>query len=161
MLPPLPSWEGLHPLVVHFPIALLLVVPFFVLLGLVPKFGCGFGKAALLLAILGTGGAWVSVASGEAAASIAVRTPDMAPVLARHAELAETARLLFTIVTLAHAAFLVLPAMLKRTLPGVARALGLILLAAAYQACGLVLANVGHLGGRLVHELGVHSWVAS
>ncbi len=32
--PPFPSWDGLHPLIVHFPIALLLVAPLFVVLGL-------------------------------------------------------------------------------------------------------------------------------
>ena len=33
-LPPIPGWYELHPLVVHFPIALLLIAPLFVLLGL-------------------------------------------------------------------------------------------------------------------------------
>ena len=31
--PPIPSWDGLHPLIVHFPIALLLVAPLLVVLG--------------------------------------------------------------------------------------------------------------------------------
>ncbi len=49
-LPSLPGWDGLHPLVVHFPIALLLVAPVFVVLGLVlPRAGRGFLVGALVL----------------------------------------------------------------------------------------------------------------
>ncbi len=42
-LPPLPTWDGIHPLVVHFPIALLLVAPLLVLLAaaLAPARGRG------------------------------------------------------------------------------------------------------------------------
>lgn len=32
-LPPIPNWTGLHPLVIHFPIALLLVTPLFIIAG--------------------------------------------------------------------------------------------------------------------------------
>jgi uncharacterized membrane protein len=32
-LPPIPSWEGLHPLIIHFPIVLLLIAPFLILIG--------------------------------------------------------------------------------------------------------------------------------
>ena len=32
MLPPIPSFDGLHPLVVHFPVALLIVAPLFLAL---------------------------------------------------------------------------------------------------------------------------------
>ena len=35
ILPPIPSWDGLHPLVVHFPIALLLAAPVLLLAGMV------------------------------------------------------------------------------------------------------------------------------
>ena len=31
--PPIPSWDGLHPLIIDFPIALLLVAPLLVLIG--------------------------------------------------------------------------------------------------------------------------------
>ena len=31
--PTIPSWDALHPLVIHFPIALLLVVPFLIVVG--------------------------------------------------------------------------------------------------------------------------------
>ena len=56
VLPPIPSWSELHPLVIHFPIALLLVAPIFIL-GAVftdPKKGRPFLLAALVLMILGT-----------------------------------------------------------------------------------------------------------
>ncbi len=33
-LPSAPPWEGMHPLVVHFPIALLMVSPILILIGL-------------------------------------------------------------------------------------------------------------------------------
>ena len=57
-LPPIPTWEGLHPLVVHFPIALLLVAPWLVLLGalLAPSRGRPWLFAALTLLALGTAG---------------------------------------------------------------------------------------------------------
>ena len=42
VLPPVPNWSELHPLVIHFPIALLLVAPLFVIAGVIlapPKGG--------------------------------------------------------------------------------------------------------------------------
>ena len=36
-MPPIPSWDGLHPLIIHFPIALLLVAPLLVLVGALLK----------------------------------------------------------------------------------------------------------------------------
>ncbi len=162
--PPLPPWEGVHPLVVHFPIALLLVAPLFVLLSLLPKVGRGFAWAGLLLLLLGTAGAYVAVEAGEAAAELAIRTPEINEVIDRHQELAETTRLLFTIVTAAYVLVLLGPALLKKSgllkkdLPRVVPVAARLIVVAALLLCGMVLANTGHLGGRLVHQLGVQAW---
>ena len=62
MLPPWPGWDGLHPLVIHFPIALLLTAPVFVLLAMIPpKRGASFGLSALAMLVLGTAAAFVAV----------------------------------------------------------------------------------------------------
>jgi len=165
MPPPLPPWEGLHPLIVHFPLALLLVAPLFVLLGLLPKVGGGFKWAALLLLVLGTVGAYVAVEAGEAAAELVIRTPEIAKVLSRHQELAETVEVVFTIVTAVYAVVLVVPAVLKKTkllkkdLPRAIPVVAQLVVLVALLLCGLVLANAGELGGRLVHEFGVQAWM--
>ena len=33
--PAIPSWDALHPLIIHFPIALLLIAPIFIIVGAV------------------------------------------------------------------------------------------------------------------------------
>ncbi len=164
MPPPLPPWEGMHPLIVHFPLALLLVAPLFVLLGLLPRVGDWFKWAGLLLLVLGTAGAYVAAEAGEAAAELVVRTPEIAKVLSRHQELAETVEVVFTIVTVVYAVVLVVPAVLKKTkrlkkdLPRAVPVVGQLVVLVALLLCSLVLANTGELGGRLVHEFGVQAW---
>ena len=68
--PPIPSWDALHPLVIHFPIALLLVVPFLIVVGALvpPERGRAILYVALALMIAGTLGTFLAVATGEAAA---------------------------------------------------------------------------------------------
>ncbi|HEX7579714.1 MAG TPA: DUF2231 domain-containing protein, partial [Thermoanaerobaculia bacterium] len=116
-LPPLPTWDGLHPLVTHFPIALLLVAPLFVVLGLVRRpSGRAFLLAALLLMVLGTTAIFVAVPTGEAAGRLAERTPLVNQVLERHEELAEATRVLFTALTAIFAVIVFGPVVLKKEL---------------------------------------------
>jgi uncharacterized membrane protein len=166
LLPPsLPPWEGLHPVLVHFPIVLLLVAPLFVLLGLLPRIGGAFKWAALLLLVLGTIGAYIAVEAGQAAKELVVQTPPIGEVLNRHQELGESVRTLFTIITAVYGVVLIVPAVLAKTrlwkkeLPRAVPLIGQLVVLAALLLCGMVVANTGDLGGRLVHEFGVQAWM--
>jgi len=161
-LPPIPSWTELHPLVIHFPIALLLVTPLFIVAGIVmnPQKGRPFLVAALALMILGTVGTMVAVLTGEAAAEVAHRSAGVSAVLERHQELAEITRDIFGLLSVIFAAILFVPRLLKReTTTAAARILPLAFLV-FYGAGTVVLVNTAHNGGRLVHEFGIHSVLA-
>src|SRR6516162_6312096 len=160
-LPPIPNWTELHPLVIHFPIALLLVAPLFIIAGIVmnPSKGRPFLVAALSLMVLGTVGTTVAVLTGEAAAEVAHRTAAMSAVLERHQELAETTRDIFGLLSAIFASILFVPRFLRRETITTARILPLAFLL-FYGAGTVVLVNTAHNGGRLVHEFGVHSVLA-
>lgn len=164
-LPQVPSWEGLHPLVIHFPVVLLLIAPLFIVLGLFfRERGRCFLAAALLIMALGTVSTYVAAESGEAAGKVADKSPEMMPVLSRHQELAESTRLAFSALTVLFALLLVVPRFVKSlSKPVLALALNLVFLA-LYMTSTLILMNTAHQGGRLVHEFGVQSdmsWAAS
>ncbi len=162
MLPPLPSWDGLHPLVVHFPIALLLVAPILVVLGLIfSKHWNGFALAAFALMVLGTIGAFVAVSTGEAGAGLVERTEAISQVLEQHEDLAETTRTVFAFLTVIFGAIVLTPMILKTTLKPVLRVGLNVAFLALYAFGALLLANTAHEGGRLVHEYGVQAMVAT
>jgi uncharacterized membrane protein len=161
-LPPIPDWTELHPLVIHFPIALLLVAPLFIVAGILmnPRKGRPYLVAALCLMILGTVGTVLAVLTGEAAAEVAHRTAAVSAVLERHQELAEITRDIFGLLSVIFAAILFVPRFLKReTTTAAARILPLAFLL-FYGAGTVVLVNTAHNGGRLVHEFGVHAVLA-
>ncbi len=161
-VPPIPSWSELHPLIIHFPIALLLVAPLFIIAGILmnPRKGRPFLITALALMILGTTGTVVAVLTGEAAAEVAHRTAGASAILERHQELAEITRDIFGLLSVIFAAILFVPRFLKReTSTAAARILPLAFLL-FYGAGTVVLVNTAHNGGRLVHEFGVHAVLA-
>jgi len=159
--PPIPSWDALHPLVIHFPIALLLVVPFLIVTGALrpPERGQTILYVALALMIAGTLGTFLAVATGEAAGRIAERTPQIDVVLEHHEQLAEATRIAFSVLTVLFAAILLIPVILKKTsnrLVSTALSLAFLVL---YGGGILLLTNTAHNGGRLVHEFGVRAAV--
>jgi len=160
-LPPIPGWYEL-PLVVHFPIALLLIAPLFVLLGLPigsPK-SRAFLLSAWILMALGTASVFMALQTGKAAGKLAGEAPQVKQVLEQHEELAQTTGVLFLVLTIVFTALLLVPNVLRHELSRtLTRALILAFLV-LYGTGVLFLVNTAHQGGRLVHELGVRALVA-
>ncbi|HMD99433.1 MAG TPA: DUF2231 domain-containing protein [Terriglobia bacterium] len=156
------SWNALHPLIIHFPIALLLIAPLFVVVGAVisPPKGRAFLVSALILMVLGTASMFLAVGTGEAAGhQIAGSTPAIKSTLAEHQDLAGTTLVLFSLLTVAFAALLSVSGSLQLD-----RRVNTALLAAFlvfYATGALFLVNTARRGGRLVHEFGVRAPVAS
>lgn len=158
MLPPWPGWAGLHPLIIHFPIALLLVTPLFVLAAVLrPRDAPRYAMPALVLLVLGTAATFVAVESGEAAAELATRTEAIDAVLARHSGLAETTSTIFAILTVLYAAMLIVPLRVKALARPIYTAGMNALFLALLLGANLLLANVAHQGGTLVHRFGVQA----
>lgn len=149
----------LHPLVVHFPVALLVTAPVFVLLAVVGPgaWRRGFAVSALVLLGLGTIGAWVGMSTGEAVEDAVHVTGQAEAVLERHEELAEVVAKTFTVLTGILLAIVLLPALVARLdRPALVRA-ALAVFLALLLGGDLLLAKAAHEGGRLVHEFGVNA----
>ena len=158
-LPPLPPWHAIHPLLVHFPIALLLIAPLFIMLGFLgkPERSFQFMLVALILMGLGTVGAFVAASSGEAAGELAENIPRAKGVLEQHQELAETTEIAFSALTLIFASILFVPRAFKCPATRATSTLLPLVFLVFYATGTITLANTAHQGGRLVHELGVHA----
>ena len=161
-MPIIPPWEGIHPLIVHFPIALLLVTPLVIIVGalLKPESGRIVLYVALALMLLGTAGTFLAAATGEAAGKLAERTPQVDAILERHEELADATRAVFSGLTIIFAAIVLVPKIFKKlSVRLVTTVLPLVFLL-FYGTGVLLLTNTAHNGGRLVHEFGVRAMVA-
>ena len=161
-LPPIPSWDGLHPLIIHFPIALLLVAPLLVLVGalLKPEKGRPVLYVALALMIAGTLSIFLAAATGEAAGKLAERTPQIDAVLERHEELADATRAVFSGLTAIFAAIIFGPMALQKLSGRLVSTVLPVVFLLFYGVGVLLLTNTAHNGGRLVHEFGVRAMVA-
>lgn len=162
MLPPIPSWDGLHPLIIHFPIALLLVAPLLVLIGVfLPNKGRSYLIAAFILMLLGTVASFIAVSTGESAGELAERVANVESVLENHEELAETTRTVFSALTVIFGVMLFAPMIFKKDLSSkIVIPLNLAFLI-FYGAGVVLLINTAHQGGRLVHEFGVRAMMTA
>ncbi|MGA7615987.1 MAG: DUF2231 domain-containing protein [Thermoanaerobaculia bacterium] len=161
--PPIPTWDGLHPLIIHFPIALLYFAPIFILVGAAvrPKGARSWLTAGLILMAVGTVTVFVAISTGESAAELAERSAQVNSVLERHETLAEQTEIVFSSLTVIFAVMLFAPRLFKREPERVTTTLLPLVFLLFYGAGMVILTNTAHNGGRLVHEFGVQSLVAS
>jgi uncharacterized membrane protein len=155
----MPAWSELHPLVVHFPIALLLIAPLFVLIGTLwpRRTGLYFLGCALILMSVGTLAIFVSLSTGEASSKAVVQTPALASLIGQHEDLAEATAWVFLSLTAIFSAMLYGLALVQRKQESpLARSLPLIYLV-LYVSGAVLLVQTAHRGGQLVHEFGVHA----
>lgn len=158
-LPPIPPFEALHPIVVHFPIGILLIAWLPMLIALIDKKrrNAWLAAAAMLL-IVGTTACFAAVLTGEAADEIAVTTTIAAEqTLHDHEETAETARNLFIATTIGFLAVWLTWAKVNEKRKAMIAVAGGALVVASYTLASLALANAGHLGGVLVHVHAIHA----
>ncbi len=133
-----------HPQVVHFPIALLIVVLLFEILSYFWK-KVSFSLTSLILLVLGTIGAFIALQTGEIAADIAKKIPGIDSTLHEHEKIAELVFYLYLVITVIKA---VLMRLKKDIMPWRLLVLGGMLIGTFF------LFRVGHYGGQLVYEWG-------
>jgi uncharacterized membrane protein len=157
--PPLPqNWDGLHPIVVHYPIALLLTAPVLVVLALLlHKHRHALNLAALVVMAMGAAGAWLAVNTGKAAEEFVDEVGAVKTILHDHEEAAEMAFKTSLVFTVLFAVYTFVPWLKKKEPLRKWTALSGVVFLVAYAIPCLAVANAGHLGGRLVHEQGVRA----
>ncbi len=155
------GWDGLHPWVVHCPIALFLTAPVFVFLAMILFHrGRWMSLTALVLLGLGLVGTSVSISTGLAARDYLNQTAgklsaEAAQVLEKHLQLASSLLPLYGGLFVIYLVLFLLSIAVRPFDNPVwlffMNLVFLILLALG----GLVVVNTGELGGRLVHEFGI------
>lgn len=153
LIPPLPTWDTAHPIVVHFPIGLLAIAPVFIVLSML--WGSRHREmltSALVLVLLGTAGAMLATATGEAGERWAKGVPGVDKLVHEHEEAGELARNLFIGVTAVMLIACAVAWMRSKPMALGARWLMGAILLGVYTYPALALMEAGHLGGRLVHD---------
>jgi uncharacterized membrane protein len=160
-LPPLPTWDSLHVLIIHFPIALLLLSPLFILISAIlsPSRGKPYMIAALIILFLGTGSLFIAALTGHAAAELAERGGAIDAVLETHEGLASETQILFAGLSIILLGMYLVPRVLRRQEDRLFSTFLPLAFLALYTVGILFLVNTAHAGGRLVHEFGVRALV--
>ena len=155
----IPVWHYLHPMMIHFPIVLLLVSPLFMLLAalLPPLSGRPYSLAALMLLALGTASLFVSVAAGSQAAVEAGAAGPAVSVLQAHAHLASETKYIFLGLLAIYLGVILLPALLNCRDSRLFTTLLPLSFLILYAAGAIFLVRTADTGARLVHQFGIRA----
>lgn len=150
----------LHPLIVHFPIALLIIAPIFILIGLfLHQHSKSMYLCASILMIIGTFSILIAIHSGEKASEPlgAEIGRDAIMTLDKHDKLGHQSRNIFIGLTALFLAFLYLQN--KNWLTPKLQKILLAIYLLLYILALIILASTAHHGGKLVHQYGIHSQI--
>jgi uncharacterized membrane protein len=156
-----PGWEGLHPMIIHFPIVLFLLPPLFLLLAAFThaERRCLFLSAALTVMVLATTSLYVAFETGDAAETLINRRAEITAVVEHHQEYANLSRSSFTVATALLGIVLLIRSVLHLHTHELTAVLPLGFV--AFYGLGLFwLINTAYNGERLVHEFGVKGVIA-
>jgi uncharacterized membrane protein len=156
-IPMIPNWDGLHPLMIHFPIVLFLLAPVFLLFAAFTRADrrSTFLSAALLVMVLGSVSVHASFETGLAARARLDRTGEAGTIVERHRELADLARSSLAMATLLFSLTLLIRTVLQVNMYELTGVLPLG--SVVFYGLGLFwLINAAYNGERLVHEFGVN-----
>jgi uncharacterized membrane protein len=160
-LPMFPSWEGIHPLITHFPIALFFLAPLFLLLAVFAQADkrSTFLASALIVMVLGTGAMYIAYEAGKAAATVMERTGGIEAIVEHHQKLAGYARSSLTLATILFGLGLLICRVSHVRASELAALVPVGFL--TFYGLGLFwLLSAAYNGERLVHEFGVRGFVA-
>lgn len=160
-MPSVPAFEALHPLVVHFPIAVFLIAIIPLAFAMIFRRRAGtWAWASVLLLTIATAGAFAAVSTGEAAEDAVGTISTLAETaLHDHEESAELVRNLMPITLGFGIVLAVLASREKRHAKFIAPAA--VALLASWSFTALRLADTAHQGGLLVHAHGIHAPLAA
>lgn len=157
-LPTLPTWENLHPLMVHFPLVLLTIAGVPLLMSLVwSKQRTTLLMIAAAMFVAGTIAAFLALATGDAAEHAANMSREIHCAAHKHEEMAELTRNVFIVESLLSVALAVAAMKIGTGPKAKFVVVGSVLAVLGWGFGSLALANTGHLGALLVHEYGVHA----
>jgi uncharacterized membrane protein len=152
----LPNWEGLHPMVVHFPLVLLLLCPLFLAIALIRREPTGpYTLSGWALLVLGTALAFLAKETGEAAVGLVTKTDMISQSIHEHAHWAVLTCGMAAFASLTLTTFLWASRRETNSLSPTRAQMFLVLILMVCLVLSVLVVITAHEGAFLVHGLGV------